>query len=71
MTDKKKAMVKKIAEIVVYLLVGAAAMFGIANFDNISKAFTAGESKKIEAAAQVYAADTVVPVTVEVAPAAK
>lgn len=63
MTDKTKTVVKKIVEIVVYLLVGATAATGVINFDKITDAFKAGESHKVEQSAQMYAADTVTAVT--------
>ena len=57
MTDKTKTVVKKIVEIVVYLLVGAVAT--VINFDKINNAFKDSESHKVEQSAQMYAADTV------------
>lgn len=61
MTDKTKTVVKKIVEIVVYLLVGAVAT--VINFDKINNAFKASESHKVEQSAQMYATDTVNAVT--------
>lgn len=60
MTDKTKKVLKKIGEIVIYLLVGAAAAAGVINFDKITDAFKAGETAKIEQSTQMYATDTVV-----------
>ena len=57
MTDKTKTVVKKIVEIVVYLLVGAVAT--VINFDKINNAFKASESHKVEQSAQMCATDTV------------
>lgn len=54
MTDKAKTVVKKIVEIVIYILVGAAAATGIINFDKITDAFKAGEASKIEQSVQMY-----------------
>ena len=61
MTDKTKTVVKKIVEIVVYLLVGAVAI--VINFDKINNAFKDSESHKVEQSAQMYATDTVNAVT--------
>lgn len=59
MTDKAKTVVKKIVEIVIYVLIGAAAATGIINFDKVTDAFKAGEANKIEQSVQMYAEETV------------
>lgn len=59
MTDKAKTVVKKIVEIVIYVLIGAAAATGIINFDKVTDAFKAGEANKIEQSVQMYTEETV------------
>ena len=55
MTDKVKNGIKKAAEVIMYLVIGALISAGILNADKIKEVVSKSEAKQVETAADAYA----------------